>query len=850
VSRIKNLNRFRTLTGRELRVRCRQQLSKLSERFLGLSQGEMSDKSFLDQVKASSIEGSAEAAATSIINNLQNVGISDPATTAQNLFPSLSDREVIVSMLGQRFPSERFQIVDCAERAIQGHFDLLGFKNLSFGQPPDWHLEPTSGKRSLLKHWSRIKFLEPEIAGDKKITWELNRHQHFVTLGQAYWITGDEKFAEAFVIQATSWMEANPPKQGINWASSLELAFRAIAWLWAIHLFAGSLYLTGRFKLRLLKYLIAQGLHLESYLSHYFSPNTHLTGEALGLFYLGCAMPEFERAETWRDVGLRILLEQLNHQIRDDGVYFEQTTYYHRYTADFYIHLLVLARARKIPIPEELELKLSQLITHLMWITRPDGSSPLIGDDDGGRLLKLGPRKLDDFRDTISIGAVLFGRGDWKQAAGRATVELLWLLGPSALNHYDLLPCYEPGDLSRVFPDSGLCVMRDGWARESRYVVMDCGPHGSLSCAHSHADALSIEFSALGRNWIMDPGTYTYTGDSELRNWFRSTKAHNTVTIDGVSQSITAGPFSWERIASSRVDDFIDGKDFDYVRASHDGYERLDNPVQHSRAIISPKQEPNGDLQSSLASYLIVHDSFITSGSHEYSVRFHIAPGCSAFAIGNHATVTEPGGRRLNITGFGRSTVQARVTHSWVSRAYGERQPAVVVVFEFHETGSHQFTTFIVPATEGQSIAVDHCIEDPAQNHRFQITAGAICDVVLIGERGGTMRYGFLSAAGSVAWARFESDDFARGFLIRGYRFETTDGFAFRSAALIRHCSMRRTVGGSEWSIDGVAPFQLKNSENRLNMEISGTAFEVSQPVSTFAGGAWGVSDQSSEAIN
>jgi hypothetical protein len=102
-------------------------------------------------------------------------------------------------------------------------------------------------------------------------------------------------------------------------------------------------------------------------------------------------------------------------------------------------------------------LKLSQLITHLMWITRPDGSSPLIGDDDGGRLLKLGPRQPDDFRDTICIGAGLFGRGDWKQAVGRATVELLWLLGPSALSHYDGLPCYEPGDLSRVFPDR-VCV--------------------------------------------------------------------------------------------------------------------------------------------------------------------------------------------------------------------------------------------------------------------------------------------------------------------------------------------------------------------------------------------------------
>src|SRR4029079_5509048 len=106
------------------------------------------------------------------------------------------------------------------------------------------------------------------------------------------------------------------------------LAFRLIAWLWALHLLAGSQNLNSRFVTRLLKYLVAHGRHIESYLSYYFSPNPHLTGEALGLFYLGTALPELTRASLWREKGLRILIEQLPIQIRADGVYFEQTTYY------------------------------------------------------------------------------------------------------------------------------------------------------------------------------------------------------------------------------------------------------------------------------------------------------------------------------------------------------------------------------------------------------------------------------------------------------------------------------------------------------------------------------------------
>ena len=843
--RVKRLKRLRTI--REMRVRARQELSKLGERFLGLSQGEMSDRTFLANVKQSHNYGCPDATAGSIFDRANYASPLVAASTNRFFFESLRDRDGIIASMMHHFPSERLEIIDKAERAIQGRFDLLGLMDLSFGEPTDWHLEPTSGKRSPLKHWSRINYLKQDIAGDKKVTWELNRHQHFVTLGQAYWLTGDEKFSEAFVTQATSWMDANPPKLGINWASSLEVAFRSIAWLWAINLFAGSPMLNGSFKLRLLKYLLAHAFHLESYLSHYFSPNTHLTGEALGLFYLGATFPEFKRAEKWKETGLGVLVEQLNRQVRRDGVYFEQTSYYHRYTADFYFHLLILARDLKIGLPEEVESKLAQMITHLMWITRPDGSSPLVGDDDGGQLLRLGPRRSDDFRDTVSLGAALFNRGDWKHVAGRASVELVWLLGPAALEHYERLRSYEPVELSRVFRDSGWCLMRDGWASDSRYVMMDCGAHGSLGCAHSHADALSFEFSAIGKNWIIDPGTYTYTGDRALRNWFRSTEAHNTVTIDGISQSVEAGPFSWEQSANSVIDDSIADQGFDYLEASHDGYKRLVDPVRHSRTVISPKQEWPEESRTSIPSYLVIRDSFVASGSHDYIVRFHIAPECSAFAIDNHVTVTEPGGKRLNITGFGRSTVQARITRSWVSRAYGDRQPALAVIFELRETGSHQFTTFVVPANEGQSIAVDRHLGDPGKDEHFQLTCESVCDVLLIGEGGRPSQYGPLTAAGSIAWARFESDAFTRGFLIRGHKFETADGIGFRSAAPVHHCSIRRTHEGSDWCVDGIAPFQLKRNEHCLNMEIGGAAFEVCQPIGDLS---WGVSENSSEAIN
>src|SRR5262249_9730959 len=152
----------------------------------------------------------------------------------------------------------------------------------------------------------------------------------------------------------SAWIDANPVGIGINWASSLEVAFRSIAWLWALNLLIDSREVTPDFCTRLLKSLIAHGRHIERYLSYYFSPNTHLTGEALGLFYLGLALPELDRAEGWRDLGLRILLDQAQKQVRPDGVHFEQSSYYHRYTTDFYTHLFALTRTNEIVIDREM----------------------------------------------------------------------------------------------------------------------------------------------------------------------------------------------------------------------------------------------------------------------------------------------------------------------------------------------------------------------------------------------------------------------------------------------------------------------------------------------------------------
>ncbi|HEX5733591.1 MAG TPA: alginate lyase family protein [Blastocatellia bacterium] len=758
------LRRLQGKSLREIAYRSRQEGFKLYERLFGLGTGEISDCRFFGSIKRGQRDYAAADTAAYIHNRIRASVVTSGYCRPNYFFPSLGHRKEIARIMRRRFSDERDALIERAQRAGHGRFDLLGLSDVRFGDPIDWRLEPESGKRTGLDHWSKIDYLSPEVAGDKKITWELNRHQHFVTLGQAYWLTGNEWFAASFVAQATSWMDSNPPGRGINWASSLEVGFRSISWLWALHLFAGSPQLTTEFVLRLLKHLMAHGRHLELYLSRYFSPNTHLTGEALALFYIGTALPELKRAERWRALGLRILLEQLQVQVRADGVYFEQSSYYHRYTTDFYMHLVMLADASGSSLPVEVQWKLADMLDHLMWITRPDGSTPLIGDDDGGQLIKLGSRAADDFRDTLATGAGLFGRGDLKAVAGKAPAELLWLLGPEGLSRYDQIKTEASNQQSRAFKSSGFYVMRDGWAENSSSVVIDCGPHGALACGHSHADALSFEFAALGKTWLVDPGTFTYTGNSRERDHFRATEAHNTITVDGQSQSLPAGPFSWSRVACANMRGFIAGNGYDYFEGSHSGYERLDDAVSHQRAILFVKAGGDEGGVEEPSPYLVVRDTLVAQKRHRYAITYHLAPGCSAIADGNRVIVSEPGGRRLNIAVFGRLLPQASVIQGWVSRGYGRRETALVAHFEVDAAGPQEFATFIMPSAGKKTFRIDRSVESDHKT-RFKISSGSLLDVVVLdAER---------NESESLAWARFVNNKMTHGCLICGGSLET-----------------------------------------------------------------------------
>src|SRR5690348_18206419 len=112
-----------------------------------------------------------------------------------------------------------------------------------------------------------------------------------------------------------------------------------MSWLWGVHALlvedaSSSDCDASGWLLDLLVGLDRQLTHVEHNLSRYFSPNTHLTGEALALYVVGRALPELAASGRWTAIGRRILLDEIDAQILPDGGHAERSLHYHRYTLD------------------------------------------------------------------------------------------------------------------------------------------------------------------------------------------------------------------------------------------------------------------------------------------------------------------------------------------------------------------------------------------------------------------------------------------------------------------------------------------------------------------------------------
>lgn len=513
------------------------------------------------------------------------------------------------SLLRQHLPQAVDDILQEADSICRHNFHLLGYEKLEFGSPIDWHKDPVHGKTSPQRPWYKIDYLNFDEVGDHKIIWELNRHQHLVTLAKAWRLTNDRRYTDEAIRQWYSWVEANPYPIGINWASSLEVAFRSLSWLWVRELLQECPDLPPAFLPDLWSAVQRHGRYIERYLSTYFSPNTHLIGEAVALFFLGVLCPEMPAAERWREKSWNILLKEVGRQVREDGLYFEQSLYYHVYALDFFLYARTLANKNGHVFPEQFDSAIKQML-HVLDALSEVGPPEGFGDDDGGRVFNPRRNRVEHMTDPLALGAAIYGK---RYAASQLTEESIWLFGDIAIERLEGL---EPARVaeSRSFPAGGIYLIND-LDPVPQQLTIDAGPQGITRSGHGHADALNVRMSVNSHRILIDPGTCCYISPTDNRDRFRGTGFHNTLRVDNLDQAIPEGPFAWSSIPNVKTDKWLTGNSFTYFSGRHDGYSRLPERVTHRRFIFHMR-----------GGWWLIRDLAEGSGQHTLEVSWHLSP--------------------------------------------------------------------------------------------------------------------------------------------------------------------------------------------------------------------------------
>jgi len=485
----------------------------------------------------------------------------------------------------------------------------------------EWRRDPLSGYLWPLDYHRDLK-LQRSDGSDVRVVWELNRLGHLLRLNEA----------SQFLTQLRDWSSQNPYGRGPNWTCAMEVALRAMNVLVAFERLRTSTQLDAE-NLNFILHLLQQhGRYIQNNLEFsYIATSNHYLSDVTGLLWLGVLLPELREARQWREFGLTELLREMDKQVLPDGADFESSTGYHRFVLELFLYSFALCRENELPVDEKYWRKLHQMLEYVKAYLRPDGLAPLIGDTDGGQVLPFRQHHADDHAYVLDLGAEVFNDPDLKR----------------------------PQETSKAFPDAGIYIMRGG----DCYLCFNAsgaGIHGRGS--HGHNDALSIEVSARGRAFIVDPGTYVYTANLEMRHAFRSTAYHSTVKIDSQEQNTTDvnTPFVIGNEAQPRVLEWQSTAEFDKVVAEHYGYRRLPASVTHRRTVTFNKRE---------CSWLI-EDEFLGAGEHEFEIYFHFAPGLDLTA-GEAEVKARAGQAGLTVRSLSLSQ-QPDLVKQHVSRNYGE----------------------------------------------------------------------------------------------------------------------------------------------------------------------------------
>jgi hypothetical protein len=560
----------------------------------------------------------------------------------------------------------RQSILGYADAILSGHYPLMGYGSPSLGVNPDWHCDWVSGKRWPLEA-SRNLLIVRHDGSDVKVPWELSRLQFAPVVAKAHLLTGDNKYRTALQSLLTDWIVRNPLEMGVNWTIAMEAALRGISLCLTMDLLSPFtseerpwLDLLTRSLWQHLRFIEA---HSEfSYMlrsNHYLSNIVGLT--TLSAYLHGPGMSH--RLEKY----VRAVNREIQCQTYPDGGDCEASTGYHVLVAQMFLHSFLVQQRCGRAIDREFETRLGLMFRWISVLADNEGKLPHIGDCDNGRVELL----LDDIsqsalpscaRHSLRVGG-LSGLASYllKLPFGGDRADAVWFghVGGSTVRSQD-----KPISLMR---DSGVAI-----ARSREAVAVFCAMPNGLGGkgSHTHCDKLSVIFRLGADEVFCDSGSPGYTRSPELRNLYRSTKAHNTLVVDEANQNIIPADHRslfqcGNEAVVSAIEVPANGEKTIWLRASHGGYSRFD--IEHQRTV---------HLNETV---LLLIDELSGTGEHTLDLRFLLGPEwhvSSETSTGQAVSCVIDGSRHLTLRCEAESSLTLKVLPAEISREYGSYLPA------------------------------------------------------------------------------------------------------------------------------------------------------------------------------
>lgn len=409
-------------------------------------------------------------------------------------------------------------IIGAAEKTCSHIFDLLGAGDVNLN-PINWNKEIKTGYEwPLGVYYTKLRALTPK-GSDIKMPWELSRCHHLLWLGEAYIITDNKKYAKEIVDEINNWLDNNPLMYTVNWTCAMDVAIRSINWMYALLFIEKSKYFDDTFAEKVYRSLYQHLFFISNNLERCIPySNNHYVSNIVGLLYLGAFFSANSRGRKALKFAQKEYLKEILVEVLPSGINYEKSVSYHRLMTE----LLVYSRCMLVRIgeniPKEVEERLMKMLEYIGYYSVSDGS-PLVGDNDDGRLLPFVPRDFKNHTYLINNDSL-----EWN------------------IINSDIKPITTQTNFSQsqVFTDANVAVLK----RNKGYVFVSCSPRWKFDKAtnkfvgtHLHNDLLSFVYCDDGKEIIVDPGAFCYTSDMERRNEFRSARKHNTIIVDGEEQN-------------------------------------------------------------------------------------------------------------------------------------------------------------------------------------------------------------------------------------------------------------------------------------------------------------------------